>query len=299
MNINVSKLRERALELGFIKIGFSKPREPVFYEDYCSWISASKNAGMEWLEAGVDLRRNPSTLLAGCRTIISLAYPYPSKKPVTTDGFSVSRYSTPLEEDYHSRLRKICKELVKVIRNIDSSIKSRICVDSAPLLERSFAYSSGVGFIGKNNMLIIPGYGSFFYLAEILTTADLDFQSARPYVNQCGSCKRCVDSCPTGALEKPFLLNSSKCLSYLTIEHKHAVSADVGRRMGDCFFGCDRCQEVCPFNSFEQSIHVSLPSTEEFLKMTEEKFKERFGRTALARAGLDKIKNNICVLSID
>jgi epoxyqueuosine reductase len=202
-----------------------------------------------------------------------------------------------MEEDYHKRLRKICKELIKVIGSEADGIRSRICVDSAPLLERSFAYLSGIGFIGKNNMLIIPGYGSFIYLAEILTTADIDFEDISPVQNQCGSCRKCLDSCPTGALEKPFMLNASKCLSYLTIEDKNTVSADTGKQMGTCFFGCDRCQEVCPFNSSEISRDVSLPPTAEILKMTDNIFKHKFGITCLGRAGLNKIKQNIVAVT--
>jgi epoxyqueuosine reductase len=170
---------------------------------------------------------------------------------------------------------------------------SRICVDSAPILEKSFASSSGMGFMGKNNMLIIPGYGSYFYLAEILTTAPLEFSSAEPIENQCGSCTLCIDSCPTGALEKPFYLDASRCLSYLTIEHKGVINGENGRKMGDCFFGCDRCQEVCLFNGGGISRQTFLPTTDDFLRMNDEDFKKRFGKTAFARAGLEKLKTNI------
>ena len=171
--------------------------------------------------------------------------------------------------------------------------KTRICVDSAPILERSFACSAGIGFIGKNNMLIIPDYGSFFFLAEILTTASIDFPPAEPMKNRCGSCTLCVDACPTGALEKAFSLDASKCLSYLTIETKGEVPREVGQKMGDCFFGCDQCQEACPFNEGKSSTEISLLGTDEILLMKEADFKEKFGRTAIARAGLEKLKSNI------
>jgi len=197
-------------------------------------------------------------------------------------------------EDYHTRLKRLCGNLVEVIDGgKKGSYQHRICVDSAPALERSLAYSSGLGFIGKNNMLIRPGYGSYFYLAEIFTTAPLDFSHGTLLENQCGSCSLCMDACPTGALEKPFVLDSSKCLSYLTIEHRGEIPEAWANKLGRCFFGCDRCQEVCPFNGRDVSTENALPMTEELLNMSEGEFKKRFGKTALGRPGIEKLKQNI------
>jgi epoxyqueuosine reductase len=284
---------KKAKALGFIGIGFSRPERPFYMDQFLEWIARRKNAGMSWLERNIEIREDPSRLLKGCRTIISLAYPYPSKKPATPDGFTVSRYSQPTEEDYHLRLKRLCRDLVHMIRDHYAGSDSRICVDSAPLLEKSYGCSAGIGFIGKNNMLIIPGYGSYFCLAEILTTAPMAFSPAESMEHQCASCTLCIDSCPTGALEKPFYLDASRCLSYLTIEYQGALSGETGRKMGDCFFGCDRCQEVCPFNEAEDSRGISLPSTDEFLSMAEESFKKRFGKTAFARSGRAKLRTNI------
>lgn len=290
---SLSTLDEKAKNLGFIACGFSRPERPVYFDKFRAWLSDRKNADMSWLERNVEIREDPTILLKGCKAVLSFAYPYPSQKPGTPEGFTVSRYSQPTEEDYHVRLRGLCGELVDVIAQIYPGSRSRICVDSAPILEKSLASSSGIGFTGKNNMLIIPGHGSYFYLAEILTTANLDFSSTEPMENQCGNCTRCIDSCPTGALEKPFYLDASKCLSYLTIEHKGRTKRDIGRKMGDCFFGCDRCQEVCPFNEDEASMQIHLPATDAFLQMNDKEFGERFGHTAFARTGLEKLKSNI------
>jgi epoxyqueuosine reductase len=289
----LSSLIEKARDSGFLAVGFSKPDKPLYFDNFSSWISDHKHGDMSWLERNIELREDPSRLLQGCQTIISLAYPYPFKKPSTPDGFTVSRYSQPLEDDYHYRLKTLCGIIVDMIKEMDSVSINRIFVDSAPILERSFAYSGGMGFIGKNNMFIIPGYGSFFYLAEILTTTHFDLSPTDLMENQCGSCTLCIDSCPTGALEKPFYLDASKCLSYLTIEYKGAVNRKNGRIMGDCFFGCDRCQEVCPFNRGEASRQISLLSTDEWLTMEEDDFQDRFGNTTFSRAGLEKIKTNI------
>ncbi|MFC1862499.1 tRNA epoxyqueuosine(34) reductase QueG [Thermodesulfobacteriota bacterium] len=289
----ISRIIEKAKELGFMGVGFSVPEKPLFFESFNAWLSNKKYADMSWMEKNIELRQDPTRLLGGCRTIISLAYPYPSQKSYTVDGFSVSRYSQPRKEDYHFRLKTLCRELVGLIKENFSKSSSRICVDSAPILERSFAYSSGIGFWGKNNMLVIPGYGSYFYLAEILTSVPLQVPEIDPMESKCGSCTSCIDSCPTGALCKPYDMDASRCLSYLTIESKEVVNSEAGARMDDCFFGCDRCQEVCPFNIVEKSREIVLPETEELLQMTDEDFKGAFGSTALARAGLEKIKSNI------
>ena len=288
-----SRLIEKAKHLGFLAVGFSRPERPMFFDQFCEWIAADKQGDMRWIGRHLDLRENPKTLLEGCQTIVSLAYPYSSKKPCTPDGFTTARYTEPKKTDYHDQLRALGRRLSRIIIKEYPESRIRICVDSAPILERSFAYASGMGFIGKNNMLIIPGHGSYVFLMEILTTASLPLSKNKPVEGQCGTCTQCLDACPTGALESPFSLNASKCLSYLTIECRGAVDSKVGRYMGSCFFGCDVCQEVCPFNTGSFSRDFSLSSTDEILGMEEECFKERFGKTAFARAGLGKIKSNI------
>ncbi len=289
----LTPLINKAKDLGFIAVGFSLPDTPPYFDRFTSWLSDSKHADMTWLEKSREVRSDPMKLLEGCRTIISLAYPYPSEKVGTSDGFTVSRYTQPTTDDYHFRLKRLCGELAVIIGDMDKGSKIRVCVDSAPILEKGFAWSGGIGFIAKNNMLIIPGYGSYFFLAEILTTTPLKQSKVEPMGIQCGNCTRCIDACPTGALEKPYYLNAAKCLSYLTIEHKGPLEGIHDRHMGDCFFGCDRCQEVCPFNEEEGSTIVLLPSTDSFLRMDEGLFQEKYGKTAFARAGLEKIKANI------
>jgi len=282
--------------MGFLAVGFCRPGRPPFFDEFCTWIAAGMHGEMGWLARNPTLRETPENLLKGCRTVISLAYPYSSAKPLTSDGFSVARYTEFGQVDYHDRLKKLAKELARSIELLEPGSRSKVCVDSSPILEKSFAYRSGMGFFGKNNLLIIPGYGSYFYLAEILTTAFVEHSEMEPLNNQCGACTRCVDACPTGALEKPFRLDASRCLSYLTIEHTGTTSNRLGRKMGKCFFGCDVCQEVCPFNRTGASENISLPSTREILQMDEGRFKRIFGETPFARAGLQKLKSNIRAL---
>ena len=286
-------LIEQARDLGFVALGFSRPGEPLFFDRFCAWISAGKQGEMGWMGRHLDLRKNPARLLEGCQAVISLAYPYSQKKPCTPEGFSAGRYSEPHKTDYHDRLKKLAKILERAVKQQYPGAKTRVCVDSAPILERSFAYSSGIGFIGKNNMLIIPGYGSFLFLAEILTTASIPYPETEFMENLCGSCTKCIDACPTGALEAPYSVNASRCLSYLTIEKSGTINDDTGRKMGNCFFGCDVCQEVCPLNEADKSTAEVLPSINTILNMNDETFKETFGKTAFARAGLSKIKGNI------
>jgi epoxyqueuosine reductase len=289
----INALTKKAQELGFIAVGVSRPGIPPYFDRFEAWLSKAKHADMAWLEKNREVRADPIRLLKECKTVISLAYPYPSQKVGTSDGYTVSRYAQPTFEDYHVRLKRLCRELIRIIEESDRASKSRVCVDSAPLLEKGVAYAAGIGFIGKNNMLIIPGYGSYFYLAEILTTHETELKKEKTFENRCGQCTRCIDACPTGALETPFLLNAAKCLSYLTIEHKGPMDTAYGRHMGDCFFGCDRCQEACPFNKEQGTTKVLLPSTDSLLRMDECLFQIEFGKTAFARAGIEKIKANI------
>ncbi len=244
----------------------------------------------------LDIREDPARLLEDCRTIISLAYPYSPRKPCTPEGVSAARYSEPRQIDYHHRLRKKAKGLAEALQPQFPGTRTRVCVDSAPIMERSFAYQSGIGFIGKNTQFIIPGHGSYLFLVEILTTALPSFPEPALMENQCGSCTRCLDACPTGALEAPYRLNAAKCLSYRTIEQKERVDTETGKKMGDCFFGCDVCQEVCPMNKGDEPGEVVLPPIERILSMDEETFQGAFGKTALARPGLAKIKDNILAM---
>ena len=289
----IADILEQAKDMGFIAVGFSRPQRPALYDFFLSRLAERKHADMAWLERNLDVRADPSKLLEGCQTIISLAYPYPNARHETEDGYRVARYADPLREDYHFRLKQLGEELSARIQEGDPESRTKVCVDSSPILEKGIAWQAGIGFIGKNTLLVIPGYGSYFFLVEILTTAAMQYLPSEPVPDQCGPCVRCLESCPTGALEKPYQLNASKCLAYLTIEHKDDIPPALGPMMKKCFLGCDRCQEACPFNKHALTTNVSMPSADEILHMGEEDFKKRFGRTSLARPGLEKIKSNL------
>jgi epoxyqueuosine reductase len=286
---------EVAKEIGFIAVGFTRPTTPPHFESFSRWLGDVDLGDISYLEKHIHIRRDPARLLEGTQTIISLAYPYQAAKPSTPDGYAASRFTAPQKDDYHLRMKKSGKDLCACIVELFPGSRTRVCVDTAPILERSFAAASGIGFIGKNNMLIIPGYGSYCYLVEILTTARFPIPAVKEYENQCGSCTRCIDSCPTGALQAPFSLDVTRCLSYLTIESKADIDSQSAGNMGNTFFGCDVCQEVCPFNE-EEGSSITLPSTGEILAMSESEFKRSFGRSAFQRAGLKKVKSNIRTL---
>jgi len=282
-----------AKSLGFIAVGFSRPHRPVHFDSFLSRLAERKHGDMTWLERNLDVREDPSKLLEGCQTIISLAYPYPNARHETEDGYRVARYADPSLEDYHFRLKNLGEDLSELIQKDYPGSRARVCVDSSPILEKSIGWQSGLGFIGKHTLLVIPGYGSYFFLVEILTTAPLRYTIVEPMPDQCGTCTACVEACPAGALEKPYHLNALKCLAYLTIEHKGDISPALGPPMKKCFLGCDRCQEACPFNKEASTANKSMPSADEILRMGEEDFKRKFGRTSLARPGMEKIKSNL------
>jgi epoxyqueuosine reductase len=288
-------LTEKAGTLGFIGIGFSKPRTPVHFDFFLGWLEDVEVGDMTYLKRNVDLRKDPRRLLDGLQTIISLAYPYPASKPSTPDGYAASRYTTPQQEDYHLRLRWLTKQLCTSIAEAFPGSRSRVCVDSAPIMERSFAVSSGIGFLGKNTMLIVPGHGSYCFLVEILTTAPFQISPVAEMESRCGTCNKCIEACPTGALKAPFHIDVSRCLSYLTVEAKYDINMKMGEKMGNTFFGCDVCQEVCPFNKAEDPT-IALPSTDRIVQMNEGDFKRAFRKTAFERAGLNKLKSNIRAL---
>ncbi|MEW6666974.1 MAG: tRNA epoxyqueuosine(34) reductase QueG [Thermodesulfobacteriota bacterium] len=294
----VSTLSERAKALGFVAIGFLEPQRPPHFDQFLAWLARRKHGGLAWLDKNTELREHPEKLLEGCRAILSMAYPYPARRPATPDGFTVARYADPSREDYHLRLPSLCREMVKDLEEAFPGCRSRILVDSAPILERSIAHASGLGFLGKNNLLIVPGHGSFLYLCEILTTAPLQFPPAETVDCLCGDCSRCLEACPAGALESPFTLDVARCLSYLTVEHRGELVLDAGSRMNGCFLGCDRCQEACPYNGPAEAVRISLPPAYEILAMDKQEFKRRFRKTALARAGIERLKRNIRAIQI-
>lgn len=241
-------IREAAQKLGFVRTGFAKtallPRERFF----SSWVDQGMAAEMNYLIRSAGVRNRPQHLLPSAKTAISVAATYASTSDDDTPppGYAlVARYARGL--DYHVVLRQRLELLAETVQEMAArKVEHRIAVDTSPLLERELAMVAGVGFIGKNSMLITPGVGSYTVLGTLLVDLELPLdEPARP---RCGRCDLCIKACPTGALVEPFLLDARRCISYLTIEHRGPIPRELGQKMSPWIFGCDACQQVCPYN---------------------------------------------------
>jgi len=303
--LETKELKEFATQLGFQTLGVCQAVAPPHIDAYSHWIAKGYHGQMDYLARHIALKEDPSSLLPGAQSVIvcSLNYFQPTQQ---IDGQPrIARYA--IGRDYHKVLRKKLKKLSAYIENAHPNAQCRPCVDSAPIMERDFAQQAGLGFFGKNTMIIDPRRGSWFFLGLLITT--VAFEPDQPFEGGCGSCTKCIDACPTGAIvfeDDRWQLDARKCISYLTIEHKGEIEPDIARHMGDWTFGCDVCQEVCPFNEPREaqplraqptSEHDFLnarewPSTERVANLKMEEWDRLTSGSAIRRAGLDGIRRN-------
>jgi epoxyqueuosine reductase len=283
--------REEAEREGFSRVGIARADPPPRFERFRDWIGAGRHAGMAYLEKTVEVRASPGNLLPGARSVVCLAALYRSAPLRAADGSLVARYAAG--PDYHGTLRKSAIRVANSVRRrLEGSFRWRVCVDSTPLAERSFAAAAGLGWIGKNGCLIDRELGSWLLLAEIVT--DIDLPPDDPVAELCGSCVRCLESCPTDAFLGPGLLDAARCLAYWTIESRGPIPHDVKAALGDRVFGCDVCQEACPWNVAVTDAPDSpkVPTRAEWIAMGKGEWRRRFGATALNRAGRRGIQRN-------
>ena len=284
--------REEAAREGFSGFGIARAETPPHFDRFERWISEGRHAGMRYLERTMRMRATPADLLPGARSVVSLSFPHRADPPVAPDGSRIARYADG--DDYHGGLRLRAERVAEsVSERTGGGFSWRVCVDSTPLAERSFAAAAGVGWIGKNGCLIDPARGSFLLLAEILT--DLDLPADAPIAERCGSCVRCLDACPTQAFVEPGILDASRCLAYWTIEHRGALPEAIEAQLGDRVFGCDDCQDACPWNApivSPSPTAAAPPSRVEWLGMGKGEWRRRFGATALNRAGRRGMQRN-------
>jgi len=283
-------LREEARREGFSRIGFAPAERPARFDRFERWIAEGRHAGMEYLEKTREARSSPESLLPGARSVVCLAAPHRSRPFTAADGSKIARYAAGA--DYHGTVRRRAERVVRAARERLGSFRYRVCVDSTPLAERSFAARAGLGWIGKNGCLIDPEAGSWLLLAEILV--DLDLPPDEPAAERCGNCVRCLEACPTRAFVEPGILDSRRCLAYWTIEHRGPIPLWVLEEVGDHVFGCDICQEVCPWNSAipEEDDGRLAPTRREWLEMGPGQWRREWGATALNRAARRGVQRN-------
>lgn len=297
-------IKEKARKFGFQSCGISKAD---FLEEDAKrlelWLKNNQHGEMAYMENYFDKRLDPRLLVEGSRSVISLSYNYfPKEKIQTLDNFKISKYAYGL--DYHEVIKEILREMVAELQEEIGAFEHRIFVDSAPVLERSWARKSGIGWVGKNANLITKQNGSFYFLAEII--CDLSLVYDTPTTDHCGSCRRCIDACPTGAILSERNVDGSKCISYATIELKNELPDFFQNKMDDWMFGCDVCQDVCPWNRFSKPHSQSKFMPNDFLKtfqkdnwkeLTPELFSEIFRKSSVKRTKFSGLMRNIDFLS--
>ena len=297
-------LKRKANNLGFLSCGISKA---VFLEEEATklenWLNDGKHGKMKYMENHFDMRLDPRKLVPDAKSVISLSYNYYNDNlQKDKDAPKISKYA--YGNDYHKVIKEKLKILFKELQNKFGDINGRVFIDSAPIMEKAWAAKSGLGWIGKNTNLISQKVGSFYFLAEIIV--DLEFEYDTPVTDHCGSCTACIDSCPTGALVKPYEIDASKCISYLTIELKDQIPSEFNGKMDNWAFGCDVCQDVCPWNRFSRKHNEPLfnPNQEmmkmgkkEWEELTEETFEVIFKNSAVKRTKYKGLKRNISFIS--
>lgn len=298
------QIKEEASRLGFSFCGVSKAgyleEEAPHLEN---WLNKNMHGDMYYMENNFDKRLDPTKLVEGSKSVISLLFNYYPEETQRDDSFKISKYA--YGEDYHFVIKHKLKDIVHFINDNIGEIDARVFVDSAPVLDRAWAKKSGLGWVGKNGMLINKKQGSFFFLAEIIL--DLELAYDNPVTDHCGTCKACVDACPTEAILPNKVVDGSKCISYFTIELKDEIlPKEVNGKFNDWMFGCDICQDVCPWNRF--SLVHNEPkfkpnekllnfSKSEWNEITEEVFQGIFKKSPVKRTKYAGLKRNINFLN--
>lgn len=294
-------IRHKAIQAGFSYCGFSRSgfleAEAPLLEQ---WLKNGFQGQMSYLERNFDKRLDPNLLVPGAKTIISLIYNYyPSETQRDTEAPKLAKYA--YGGDYHSVIRTKLMHLVQELKREYGDFQARVFTDSAPIMERTWAQKSGLGWIGKNTLLINKQMGSFFFLAEIIIDIEAD-KYDMPVTDHCGTCTACLDACPTNALFAPQQMDASKCISYLTIELKDQIPASFQGKMDNWMFGCDICQDVCPWNrhakphqepAFAPPQELLTMGKREWIEIREESFEKLFKNSAVKRTTFQRLQRNI------
>ncbi len=303
MNSQTSKytklIKEESKRLGFLSCGISKAE---FLEEEASrlekWLNANMHGEMRYMENHFDKRLDPTKLVDGSKSVVSLLLNYFPSQTQNTESYKLSKYA--YGTDYHFVIKDKLKQLLQFIQDEIGEVSGRAFVDSAPVLDKAWAAKSGLGWIGKHSNLLTQKVGSFYFIAELIIDLELDYDS--PTTDHCGSCTACIDACPTEAIVRPYVVDGSKCISYLTIELKDNIPSDFKNKTDDWMFGCDVCQDVCPWNRFSKPHNEPLfnphPELLEMTKkdwdeITEDTFKKVFKKSAVKRTKFSGLTRNI------
>lgn len=292
-------IKSEAKRLGFLSCGISKAG---FLEQEAPrlerWLKNQMNGQMSYMENNFDKRLDPTLLVDGAKSVVSLLLNYYPPEFQNQDSFKISKYA--YGQDYHFVIKEKLNELLFSIQSTIGEVSGRAFVDSAPVLDKAWAAKSGLGWIGKNSNLITQKVGSFYFIAELIIDLDLDYDNAT--TDHCGTCTACIDACPTEAIVEPHVVDGSKCISYFTIEIKENIPKEMKGKFNDWAFGCDVCQDVCPWNKFSKPHQEPLfnpnpemlsMSKKDWKEIAEETFKTVFKNSPLKRAKFDGLKRNI------
>ncbi|MCO6047298.1 tRNA epoxyqueuosine(34) reductase QueG [Aeoliella sp. ICT_H6.2] len=298
-------IKQRAAEIGFSSVGIAPAVTATGTTHLDQWLEAGYGGTMQWLANRRDAYDHPQSVLDGVRSLVMLTIDYRTSAPATIPAGSgrVSRYAWGVE-DYHDVIHGWLKQLARDVTRQFPETRVRGVIDTAPLLEREFAQLAGLGWIGKHTLLLNRSQGSWFFLAALLTDLQLNYDET-PIKDYCGTCTACLDVCPTDAFPQPHVLDASRCISYLTIEHRDAIPLELRDGMGEWLFGCDLCQEVCPWNN--RSPQASEPrfaprddtnpvELAELFELDDEAFRARFRRTPLWRPKRRGILRNAAIV---
>lgn len=293
-------IKKEAKRLGFSECGIAKAG---FLEEEADplekWLKNGMHGEMGYMANHFDKRLDPTKLVEGAKSVVMLSYNYfPEDDLAKENNFKIAKYA--YGEDYHYVIKRKLKDLVKFINSEIGEVEGRVFVDSAPVMERAWAKKAGLGWVGKHSLLLNRNMGSFFFLAELII--DLELEEDPPIKDYCGTCTRCIDACPTDAIPEKGIVDGSKCISYLTIELKDQIPQQFEGKMQDWIFGCDICQDVCPWNRFSKPHkttefspheHLGEMSKSDWKEITEDVFKEIFRKSAVKRTKLEGLKRNI------
>ena len=292
-------IKSEAKRLGFLSCGISKAE---FLEVEAprleNWLNQNRNGEMSYMENHFDKRLDPTLLVPGAKSVVSLLLNYYPEHTQTSDTYKISKYA--YGTDYHFIIKDKLKELLQAIQTEIGEIDGRAFVDSAPVLDKAWAAKSGLGWIGKNSNLLTKTVGSFYFIAELIIDLELEYDYA--VTDHCGSCTACIDACPTEAIVAPYVVDGSKCISYFTIELKDQLPTEMKGKFDDWAFGCDICQDVCPWNKFSKphseplfNPHPDLLSLNkaDWENITEETFRAVFKDSAVKRTKFSGLTRNI------